>query len=120
MQENKNKVLCPSCKKEAQWVDNKVVYGRSIGKNGSMCYWCGDCDYYVGTHNGGRIPLGIMADKETRIARMEAHQKIDALWKSGEMKRKEVYKKLGDIFGREIHIGSADIELCMEIMDLVL
>ena len=108
-------MICPYCKKEAKWCDNKEVYGRRYGKS-YMCYWCKDCDAYVGCHQNTRNPLGTMANKELREWRMKAHAVIDPLWKSGGKSRKEVYKELDKLFGFKVHIGSADKELCQKII----
>ena len=58
---------------------------------------------YVGCHNNTRKPLGTMADKELREARMAVHAKIDPLWRSGRHRRSDVY--------RRIKILEMDIEL---------
>lgn len=108
-------MICPSCKKEAPWVENKARYGRNFGKS-YMCYFCKDCDTYVGCHNNTRTPLGTMADKYTMKLRRNAHAVFDKLWKSGKMSRGEAYKKLSDIFGKEIHIGASDAEMCKKII----
>ena len=109
-------MICPYCGKEAKWVDNKEVYGKRYGQS-YMCYWCKDCDAYVGCHQNGRTPLGTMANKELRVWRMKAHRKIDPIWKSGKFSRSEVYKKLADHFGKEVHIGESDIEMCKKIIE---
>jgi hypothetical protein len=108
-------MICPYCKKPAQWVNNKEKYGRQMGQS-YMCYWCEKCDAYVGCHNNTRKPLGTMANKELRQWRMKAHAHIDPLWKSGQMKRGAMYAKLQKTFGFEVHIGESDIELCQKIL----
>lgn len=39
-----------------------------------------DCDGAIGCHPGGKVPLGIPVDKETRQLRIKAHEAFDALW----------------------------------------
>jgi len=109
------KIFCPYCKKEAKWCENKERYGKNYGKS-YMCYWCKDCDSYVGCHNNTRKPLGTMANKELRDWRMKAHAHIDPYWKSGKLSRGQVYELLKKKFGKEIHIGESDIELCKAII----
>ncbi|KKK84310.1 hypothetical protein LCGC14_2784650 [marine sediment metagenome] len=104
-------MICPYCKKEAKWIQNKAIYGRNYGKS-YMCYYCKVCDAYVGCHNNTREPLGTMANKELRDLRKQAHSIIDPLWKSGQMRRNEVYNMLKKKFGKVIHIGESDVELC--------
>ena len=105
---------CPYCKKEAQWVDNSVIYGKRYGKS-YMCWYC-PCGAYVGCHNNTRTPLGTMANKELRNWRIKAHSVIDPLWKSKQYTRREVYQRLSDAFGKRVHIAEADIQECKEII----
>jgi len=107
---------CPYCKKEAKWCENKEKYGKNYGKS-YMCYYCQNCDAYVGCHNNTKKPLGTMANKELREWRMKAHAVIDPLWRTGKIKRRDVYYQLEQRFGRGIHIGESDIEICKEIIE---
>lgn len=107
-------MICPYCKKEAKFCSNAEVYGKRFGKS-HMCYWCVFCDAYVGTHNNTAKPLGTMANRALRKMRQHVHGAIDPLWKSGKYTRGEVYKRLSDAFGHEIHVGESDIEKCKEI-----
>jgi hypothetical protein len=112
------KMICPKCNKEAPWVENKARYGRNFGKS-YMCYYCKDCDTYVGCHNNSQRPLGTMADKETMKWRKNAHEVVDELWKENGYKRGAVYARLQDAFGEVIHIGESNIERCKEIIKTV-
>lgn len=109
---------CPYCGKEAPWIPNEQVYGKRYGKS-YMCYWCKDCDAYVGCHNNTRKALGTMANKELREWRQKAHALVDPLWKSKTYKRSIVYLRLSEAFGKQIHIGESDIEQCQEIIKTV-
>ena len=108
-------MICPYCKKEAPWVENSAIYGRRYG-NSYMCYYCKDCDAYVGCHNNTRNALGTMANKELREARMRVHAVIDPLWKSKKYQRKTVYIRLKEAFGEEIHVGESDLKRCEDII----
>ena len=108
---------CPYCNKEAEWVDNKKVYGKRYGKS-YMCWWCKPCDAYVGCHCNTKIPLGTMANVELREWRIKAHNRIDPFWKNGDLTRKEVYQFLKEHFNKEIHIGETDIETCKRIVNI--
>ncbi len=110
-------MFCPYCKQEAKWCENKEKYGRNFGKS-YMCYFCKDCDAYVGTHQNTRRPLGTMANAELRWWRIKAHEIIDRRWKSGEMKRKTMYKMLDEMMGKTMHIGQSTIEECKKIIEL--
>ena len=105
---------CDLCGEPAAWVENKAVYGRNYGD--SYMIWLCPNRHYVGCHQNTKRPKGTFADKETRNARMAAHAEIDPLWKSGKMQRGEVYRRLKEAFGREIHIGGATKEECSQIV----
>jgi hypothetical protein len=109
---------CPYCGKEAKWCENKEIYGKNYGKS-YMCYYCKDCGAYVGCHNNTEKALGTMANKELRDWRIKAHEAFDKLWKDGFVTRDEAYKILDKEFGKEVHIGEADIETCQRIMNLL-
>jgi len=111
------KVICPYCNKSAAWVPNEQVYGKRYGKS-YMCYWCKNCDAYVGCHQNSKVALGIMANRELREWRIKVHGYIDPLWKTGRMNRREVYQKLADHFGKIIHIGESDLETCKKILEI--
>ena len=82
-----------------------------------MCYWCGDCDAYVGCHRNTRKALGTMANQELRKLRIKAHNCFDHLWKSGLQSRDEVYRLLKQITGKKVHIGESDKETCIKIIN---
>lgn len=108
---------CNHCDKEAQWVENKKVYGKNYGKS-YMIWWCEDCDAYVGCHKNTVIPLGkYLVKAPVRKARQKVHAVIDPLWKSGKYTRKKVYQMLNDAFGYQIHIGNTkSIKECEDII----
>jgi len=109
---------CPYCGQPAEFVENKEVYGKNLGKS-FMMWLCRKCDARVGVHkNNPDKPLGIMANKELRQWRVKAHAAIDPLWKTGDNKRKEVYQALNSIFDKEVHIGESDIEMCQKIIEV--
>ena len=112
------KMICPFCHKPAEWVENKEVYGRNYGKS-YMMWLCRKCDAYVGCHNNTHKPLGIMANAELRGWRITTHHIIDPLWKNGKYSRTQVYNILRQHFGKYIHIGSSDINMCQKIINFV-
>lgn len=109
---------CPYCQKEALWCENKVIYGKNLGKS-YMCYHCKDCDAHVGCHKNTKRPLGTMANKELRKLRVEAHALFDPLWKRGKMSRNQVYAWLSHKMGTVIHIGESDKETCRKIIEIL-
>ena len=109
-------MICPYCKSEAEWVENKEVYGRNYGKS-YMMWLCRKCDARVGCHNNTKEPLGTMANKELREWRRKAHEEIDIFWQCGDYERKDVYRKLREHYGFDVHIGEANVAFCKELVD---
>jgi len=72
---------CDYCGKEAEWVENKEIYGRNYGKS-YMMWLCRGCDAYVGCHNNTRRSKGSLANKELRELRKTAHALFDPLWEN--------------------------------------
>ena len=108
---------CPYCNNEAQWTENKEIYGKNYGRS-YMVYLCKPCDAYVGCHNNTRKPLGTMANKETRLWRNKAHVVFDPMWKMGVLSRDEAYKRLSKKMGKETHIAESDVETCKKIVEI--
>lgn len=108
---------CLYCNQEAKWVSNKIIYGKRYGKS-YMCYYCENCDAYVGCHKNTRKPLGVMANKKLRKLRIECHDLFDELWKSKKMTRKKAYGFLFKNTGIK-HIGFSDEEECKKIIDFL-
>jgi len=115
---------CPYCGLKPDYVDSKVVYGKSYG----MIYYCKDCDAYVGVHHGtSKRSLGRLADRDLRHAKKRAHFYFDQLWKTateqgrGKGKsRKLAYAWLRDKIGtpkKFTHIGMFDIDLCNKVVE---
>lgn len=110
-------MICPYCGRKAEYVDSKVVYGRSYG----MIYLCRPCDAYVGVHKGTDKPKGRMADKELRYWKMAAHEAFDPLWQSKRMKRDEAYAWLAGRMGlrpEDTHIGMFDVPECKKVIKI--
>ena len=111
-------MICPYCNNQAEWVENKEVYGKNYGKS-YMMWLCKPCDSYVGCHNNTRKSLGTLANKETRDWRKKAHKVFDPLWKSKRMTRQKAYGVLESHFRCVVHIGESDINTCKEIVELL-
>jgi hypothetical protein len=67
------------------------------GKHETQLYACKDCGSSVGCHPGTIIPLGRMADKETRQLRAELHLTFDKLWKMNFFTRSKAYNWLARV-----------------------
>lgn len=118
-------MFCQYCGGVAVFVDSSEVYNRSYG----MIYLCRPCNAYVGVHKGTKTPLGILADKPLRQAKVAAHAAFDPLWKgkierdkcSKTAARKAGYKWLADQLGiqrKNCHVGMFNIELCQRTVSI--
>lgn len=116
-----HEIYCPYCGSQAELVDGSKVYGAGF-RNRFKLYLCPGwprCDSYVGTHPGGKIPLGRMANVELRHWKKEAHFVFDQLWSGGRMPRYKAYFKLSQYLGKSrslTHIGMFDIEDCKKVV----
>ena len=101
------KVYCDYCGRQAEYVDSKVVYGKSYG----MMYLCRNCMAYVGVHKGTDKPLGRLANAELRYWKKRAHAVFDPLWQRGRFRghRNAAYGWLAQKMGLPVektHIGT--------------
>jgi len=121
---------CQYCNKEAEWVENKEVYGKNYGKS-YMIWLCHPCDAYVGCHENSQKPKGTLANAELRKWRIKAHEAFDPIWrksKGGKYKKFNNQKRRIKAYGwlaRELksvafHIGESDIEACKKIIEFCL
>jgi hypothetical protein len=119
-------VICPYCGKKAELKTGREIYAGRGSWDGKKFWVCEPCNAWVGCHDRneryGRVgdePLGRLANKELREAKMKAHLAFDPIWKKKSMKRKEAYawlaKKLG-IPADECHIGMFDVDMCREVV----
>lgn len=114
-------VYCDYCGRRAEFVDSKVIYGKSYG----MIYLC-RCRpgyAYVGVHKGTDRPLGRLADMELRELKKQAHAAFDPLWKEGRFKghRKAAYAWLSEQMGlpqEKTHIGMFDTAQCERVVQI--
>ena len=118
-------MLCPYCHKEAKWCENKEIYGRNYGKS-YMCYWCKDCDAYVGCHNNTTREMGTMAKKELRELRHSCHKQFDKFWMrmrgSNKQRRNLAYDWLSSVMKihpQLAHIGKFNEEQCKKLLEII-
>lgn len=114
------KVFCPYCGRRAEYVDSKVIYGRSYG----MAYLCRPCNAYVGVHDGTDKPMGSLADAELREWRKAAHATFDPLWKYGTFtrRRNKAYEWLSGKMGlpkEKTHIAMFDVSQCKDVINII-
>jgi ssDNA-binding Zn-finger/Zn-ribbon topoisomerase 1 len=78
-----------------------------------------ECDGTVGCHPGTTTPLGTLADKATRQARIKAHDAFDALWQPlGKSYRATAYRMLAEeLEVDEAHMGEMSREDCERVVE---
>jgi hypothetical protein len=111
--------VCDYCKRPAILTNGKEVYPHRPDLAEKLFWYCPDCKAWVGVHAGSTRPLGRLANKELRQAKMRAHSAFDPLYQNGAMKRNSAYKWLGDTLGiprRECHIGMMDVDMCNRVV----
>lgn len=98
---------CDNCRSlQVELITNDKIYGRQYGK-WPFVYRCNSCNATVGCHPNTYIPLGLMADKATRLLRKDAHTAFDPLWRSGLMSRSRAYQWLAEQL--QIDVGACHI-----------
>src|SRR5687767_10264645 len=108
-------VICPGCNQPARLLTAAEHYGSDRFKN--HVYACKACDTLVGTHPGTTRPLGTMAGKALRRARMAAHAAFDPIWR-GEgalLSRPDAYRSLKAATGVQ-HIGESNADECRRVI----
>ena len=73
------------------------------------------------THPGTDIPLGKIADRETRIARIKAHEAFDKMWLKMCWSRSYAYEWLAKQMGltqEECHIAMLTKDQCDRVIEL--
>jgi hypothetical protein len=105
------------CGSQSSLQSNSLIYNGKEYGNGKV--WLCDrfpaCRGSVGTHPDGR-PLGTIPDAETKKLRMEVHALIDPVWKSGKLKRGQVYARLSKAIGKTYHTGETTVDDCRKIL----
>ncbi len=87
-------------------------YGRFWG-----CSNYPACDGVIGCHPDGS-PLGTPANKETRQARIDAHDVFDNWWPAAMMTRGAAYEWLEEN-GPKGHIAEMTLEECRELIEML-
>lgn len=114
-------VVCPYCQQPAKLVTGLDIYPHRIDLRSYKFWHCEPCDAYVGCNRriNGTTPLGRLANKELRLAKIRAHAAFDPLWKSGKMQRGAAYTWLSKQMNLSIektHIGMFNLEQCREVV----
>ena len=107
-----SKVLCGEC--GSVMVLREGCYGKFYGCSIARC------DGTHSAHPSGK-PLGIPANKELRLLRVEAHKVFDEWCILNKMSRSDGYKALQGAMGlssKEAHFGRFDKEQCLKFLKI--
>jgi len=117
---------CHYCGSPVFLVNNSEIYGRSYGY-WPYAYRCCGCDSYVGLHPYTDLPLGTLADKETREARKQYKRAFLDVQRREGWDRKQAYEWLAHRMGissRKCHWGMFSVDqaelagaICIEHME---
>lgn len=122
---DRTEIYCCGCRREvsARLTDGREIYPRRRDLHDLPFWKCDACKNYVGCHfktNKPTKPLGCIPTNKIRTARQHIHNILDPLWKTGKVRRKEVYSRLSTALGRRYH--TADLRsldearvICQEI-----
>lgn len=114
-------VNCPYCGKGAKRVYGLTIYPHRPDLAEKQFWQCAPCDAYVGCHkNTDWNPLGRLANRELRAAKLRAHGAFDPIWQQGSMKRGSAYAWLSETLGipkNECHIGMMNVADCNRVYD---
>jgi hypothetical protein len=119
--------ICPYCKGKTEFVNSEEVYKKNFG----MIYLCGDCQAWVGVHEGTDQALGRLANAELREWKKKAHYWFDAVFANGFINRifPEYFEGVSNrekaywwlaksmhLPRPECHIGMFDVAQCEEVV----
>jgi len=111
--------ICPYCNGKTKVVKEKFIYGKTYkGKSIICCENFPKCDAFVGTHANGE-PLGRLANKDLRKAKIEAHKYFDILWQKHGIDRTDLYSMLSEHLKlpKELtHIGMFQKTTCQKVV----
>lgn len=111
---------CPYCGSGVRKTTEYEVYGK-VYKN-RVIFCCDnypECDAYVGSYSDGN-PLGRLANKDLRLAKINAHFYFDKIWRSGVITRTKLYNELSIYLGipkKYTHIGMFKKETCKIVQE---
>ena len=111
---------CHYCGGKVVILGNEVIYGIPYGKWPWMCL-CVKCKSYVGLHPFTGIPLGTLANKETREARKLAKDALNSIKDYLQIDRSETYQWLSEKLNlpvEETHVGWFDVLQCNRVIEI--
>ena len=120
------KIFCCTCNAEvsARLTDGKEIYPHRKDLYSFPFWKCDSCNNFVGCHHKTKNrtkPLGVIASKEIKNARIKIHEILDPIWKSKQLSRSELYRRLTDELGYQYHTAEIKtIEEARNIYQIIL
>ncbi len=116
--------VCTECRSTNIALQKRSFMGRRTHGEWDLIWHCGDCDAMVGCHEGTDVPLGTMANAETRGMRLLAHEAFDPMWRgrNSRLSRDDAYEWMAVVLGVPIanaHIGMLDRHQCELLINAV-
>lgn len=115
-------ISCNCCGSPRVHLQKRALMGMRVTHAWDLVWHCLDCLALVGCHEGTDIPLGLMADTQTREARFQAHKTFDRLWRGGGMSRRDAYIWMSQklmIPLEAAHIGMLSLDQCEQLVKCV-
>jgi hypothetical protein len=114
-------VRCDACGSPKIELQSKKLMGLTSKGRWDLIWHCGECGAFVGCHQGTDIPLGLMADRDTRHARYMAHETLDPLWRGRRAvaTRPDVYAWIAAYLGiapEVAHISMLNEDQCNKLV----
>lgn len=118
-------IYCCNCHKD---VDARLTTGSEIYPHSDLLsevpfYIHDECHGYVGTHHKSdepTKPLGCIPSEEVKVARQAVHSLMDPIWKSGNISRAALYKKVSKALGKEFHTAEIrTVDEAKQVMDIL-
>ena len=117
-------VVCPYCNQVAELMTGRELYGEDSVTDDQNFWVCKKCDAYVGCHRRspeygieGNEPLGRLANRRLRMARIKVHIMFDPLWKVAGWDRTRSYEWLAKRLGMppdDCHVANFDLKTCVK------
>lgn len=107
--------ICCYCGSKIEVRHHLDHYGKIYSSNWPWLYCCTQCGASTGMHPRTAIPVGILADSQTRAARSSCKGPFTRLYESGRISRRRAYRLLAAKLGVEVdkcHFGWFDAETC--------
>lgn len=119
-------IYCCGCGGEvsARLTDGCEIYPHRLDLHDLPFWTCDACGNFVGCHHKTKNrtePLGCIPTAELKEARKKLHALIDPIWKSGKMRRNDLYKAISRELGYNYHtanvrtLGEATAAYCAAV-----